>query len=61
MLEKLLTDIDKIPGEEGWWTSSAGQSYRDAGELLLGRGLPPVMILELLSNLYWSAAECFGA
>lgn len=58
---KTLTEIiDQIPGEDGWWKSDAAKSYEDAAKILLEKGFTLEETEELLSDLYWSAADCFG-
>lgn len=52
--------IEKIPGDEGFWTSSAESTYLSTGNTLVDKGFSHEEALEILSDLYWGAASCYG-
>ena len=52
--------VDKIPGDDGWWKSSAGETYRKTGDDLLEKGLTNDEVLEILSDLFSATSWEFG-
>lgn len=55
----LKNAILAIP-EDGFWKSSAEDSFLDAGALLTEKGLAEDEIVDLLNDLYYAAASCYG-
>lgn len=59
--KELLSKIDScIPRDGEWWCSSSQETYHNAGKELLSLGMETEEIVELLSSLYFAAAEEFG-
>jgi hypothetical protein len=52
--------IRKIPGPDGFWKSSSEDEYVRAGFLLTKKGFTEDEAVELLSELYYAAANCYG-
>ena len=59
--EQLIDRIAKIPGENGWWTSAGQDTFESLGLRLVGTGMRPQEVIEVLEEAYWAVAEQFGA
>lgn len=56
----LAEKVAAIPGEDGFWKSRAAHAYQRAAEDLIAHGFTETAALRMLTELYWTAAECFG-
>lgn len=56
----LKEQIIAIAGEDGFWKSSSEDTFLDAGELLISKGFSEDEVVELLSELYYATAACYG-
>lgn len=52
--------VRTIPGADGFWKSRAELSYVSAGEKMVQAGMPEEQVLDILTELYWDTAECYG-
>jgi len=57
---KLVDLVKEIPGEDGFWKSSAEDKYLHAAKVLRAKGMTTEEAVEFLASLYWAAAECYG-
>jgi len=61
LFERLLySDLDNIPGSEGWWKQDTRVSFQRAGQKMMEAGMPIEIIMSLLHDLYWATASEFG-
>lgn len=60
MSDRLRRGILEIPGAEGFWKSRAELEYLNAAAKLSSLGWSDNDVIEFLSALYWTAAECYG-
>lgn len=51
--------ITELPGDE-WWKSHSEDVYFEAAESLVAHGFSEDEAVELLSGLYFAAADCYG-
>jgi hypothetical protein len=58
---QFIEAIRSIPGEEGFWISSAEDQYISNGQILVGKGISYEESHSILSSLYWAAASCYGS
>lgn len=61
MTAELRRTIEKIPGVHGWWKNASRDEYMDVAEEMLAAGLGEDRVAEMLTDLYWAAAACYGA
>ena len=57
---EFIEAIKVIPGREGFWTSSAEDTYVSTGKVLVNKGFNHEEALAILSHLYNGAASCYG-
>lgn len=57
---RLVDRIRKIPGDEGFWKSSAEEAFIEAGMDMRLAGMEGDKIVEVLTSLYYAVAECYG-
>lgn len=53
-------EIIAIAGDDGFWKSSSEDTFLDAAELLLSKGFTESEVVDLLSELYYATAACYG-
>lgn len=58
---QFIQAIQSIPGEDGFWTSSAESQYISNGQILVDKGISYEEAHSILSSLYWAAASCYGS
>jgi uncharacterized protein with PhoU and TrkA domain len=56
----LKNEIIAIAGGDGFWKSSSEDTFLEAGELLISKGFSEDEVVELLSELYYATAACYG-
>jgi hypothetical protein len=59
-LDWLKVEVEKIPGDSGWWHSSGAEDFVVLGAELIGKGLDRYEALEFLIRAYWATANEFG-
>ena len=59
-LAKIKEIVDEIPGEDGW-NKGGDEHFVRAGLIFADSGMPMSEIENLLTRLYWSVAEEYGA
>lgn len=59
-LNELLKAVQNIPGDEGWWTLAACDTYTDIAVELWEVGVTPWIILDALTRAYRAAADELG-
>lgn len=52
--------VKAIPGADGFWKYRAELSYLTAAQAMVKAGMPEERVLDILTELYWDTAECFG-
>lgn len=58
--DAFLSAIDKIPGGNGWWHSSGGETYIALGKQLTEHGFTYDEAVDILSSAYSAAADEYG-
>jgi hypothetical protein len=58
--DKFYDLIRAIPGPDGFYKSNAEASYMIAGTLMVTAGITVPEVLDILTQLYWATAECYG-
>jgi hypothetical protein len=58
---QLMKEIEKIPGDNGWWHTDGGETYKEVAGQLLCDGFSEEKVLEILERLYGAAAGEFGS
>ncbi len=58
--EQLYAAIDAIPGEDGWYARSGGDTFRELADNLVTCGLTPERALSVLESAYGAVAGEFG-
>lgn len=56
----LYKEIDSIPPNGEWWKNSGRTTYRKIGVELVEAGISLENTIEILSSLFWAAAEEYG-
>lgn len=56
----LKESIIAIAGEDGFWKSSSEDIFLSAGERLINKGFTEEEVVDLLSDLYYATANCYG-
>lgn len=56
----LKASIIAIAGDEGFWKSSSEATFLSAGERLVNKGFTEEEVVDLLSDLYYATADCYG-
>ena len=52
--------IKQIPGGDGWWKESSEDTFNKVAQDLVSHGFSPEQAIEILSDLYWATASCYG-
>jgi hypothetical protein len=60
MTDSMRESVRTIPGEEGFWKSSSESTYQEHAQILLNKGFSEEQTLDILSSLYYAAANCYG-
>lgn len=58
-VQQLLAEVDKIPGDEGWWHPDNGETYRQLATQL-AQHMPADDVLGILTSAFAAAADEFG-
>ena len=56
----LAEKIESIPGDSGWWKSSSEGTYLSIAKSMIAKGFDEDESVELLTDAYYAAANCFG-
>ena len=59
-MESFADRIDAIPGPSGWWKHDTGVHFREAGNVLVARGMSEDEAVVFLDVLYHAVAEEYG-
>lgn len=57
----MYREIEKIPGEQGWYREDNAGRFRKLGDELITAGMDPAEALDLLTEAYGAVASEFGA
>lgn len=60
MTDSMRASVETIPGEEGFWKSSSERIYLEYAQILLDKGFNEEEVEDILSSLYYAAANCYG-
>jgi hypothetical protein len=60
MTEDMCYRVKEIAGEDGFWKSSSESIYLENARKLLEKGFSEDETIDILSDLYYAAANCFG-
>lgn len=53
-------EIKKIPGDDGWWKTAAEEYFNETAKKMVDNGFSEQEALDILSNIYWHVADCYG-
>ncbi len=59
-MANLNKKIATIPGGDGWWKSSGEDRFNEAATELIEHGYTEEEAIQLLTDLYWEVANCYG-
>lgn len=60
MDENMRDRVKDIAGEDGFWKSSSEAIYLENAQRLLKKGFSEDETIDILRDLYYAAANCFG-